>query len=952
MVSRARDLAELIKANSAISVPSGNTAQRPTGEANFFRYNTQTAGFEGYTTNWGAIAGAGESQIGVGMSLYSNVSSFPASANVGQQAFATDTSSVYIWNGTVWYLISTATTPTGAPAITIGPNSSYRLSTDGTPTIITLTAVDPEGSNVIWSYAVTGGSLANTATISQVNNVFTITPSTEANNAGVFVLTFTASDGSNISIARTTVRLSFVLMDYAVGFRLTGQSLIPYVSGSTENGKFGVKLSAYNNKLAVVGAGVSSNAITGTVTFATHPTPTYSVGTTSIYVYDTTNYGNPVLTHVFSGLNDITPTSGVTNSPKTHSAGLMGVAIYDNMLVISQPYSHNQFGDRSGPWYFGLYYLVYYKSTSNNVYSLTQTLYFSTNISGYENVISTVPRIPSILEISNNGLFMLLGINSSINLYRRANTTANSWSLATTINSGNIGSSTNASGGASGGTLHFKGAKISNTGKHIVLYSNENDTTTPSVTDGGRIIILTNTNAASNGTSWTKTFDRSPVTGNSTTISVQVSCHEDEEDIFYGLYQRSNTSLSTLEMLKFDNFSSVWTLKQYDSYGGKILSSNVATTGSLNYFSAFPPASGYSNVAFGSIRAESHTGLPSFVVIRGENGDITSTSNTSFASTANSYWLTPHLLPNQVVEPFSGQDPNLVRDVATGEVYVSLPNTNYPDANSGIVLKYTPAFANGAADYIQSYEKIVVGNTASGNVTVVVPYGIRYLHGVCVGAGANLFNTVKGGGGALKWVSNYSVNQGDVITLKAGATGDYPNCNSSIYINGQRVIEAGGCAVGLSAPNGRGRQLTGTMTIGATTGGGDGGMSYTNSSQAGGAGGYNGYGGGASNGGEFGNGTYLPAVNSGAGAHGGASELAGGVGIYGIANTGDPNVIKHGSIENMPAPYNIAYGWGSEATGIAGTGAVRLLLGDSFVFANTAANTSVFVRPIGYLGPE
>ena len=157
MVSRARDLAELIKANSAISVPSGNTAQRPTGEANFFRYNTQTAGFEGYTTNWGAIAGAGESQIGVGMSLYSNVSSFPASANVGQQAFATDTSSVYIWNGTVWYLISTATTPTGAPAITIGPNSSYRLSTDGTPTIITLTAVDPEGSNVIWSYAVTGG---------------------------------------------------------------------------------------------------------------------------------------------------------------------------------------------------------------------------------------------------------------------------------------------------------------------------------------------------------------------------------------------------------------------------------------------------------------------------------------------------------------------------------------------------------------------------------------------------------------------------------------------------------------------------------------------------------------------------------------------------------------------------------------------------------------------------
>jgi hypothetical protein len=903
-----------------------------------------------YSSNLATIAitgGGGGSQIGVGMSLYSDVSSLPVSANVGQQAFITSTSSVYIWNGTLWYLVSTASTPTGAPAITVGPNPSYRLSTDGTPTIITLSAIDPEGTNVIWSYSVTGGTLANTATISQLNNVFTITPSTQANNAGVFVVTFTASDGSNISIARTTVRLSFVLMDYAVGFRLTGQSLIPYVSGSTENARFGVKLSTYNNKLAVVGAGVSSNAITGTVTFSTNPTPVYSVGTTSIYVYDTTNYGNPVLTHVFSGLNDMTPTSGVTNSPKTHSAGLMGVAIYDNMLVISQPYSYNQFSDRSGPWYFGLYYLVYYKSTSNNVYSLTQTLYFSTNISGYENVISTVPRMPSILEISNNGLFMLLGVNSSINLYRRANTTANSWSLATTINSGNIGSSTNASGGASGGTLHFKGAKISNTGKHIVLYSNENDTTTPSVTDGGRIIILTNTNAASNGTSWTKTFDRSPVTGNSTTISVQVSCHEDEEDIFYGLYQRSNTSLSTLEMLKFDNFSSVWTLKQYNSYGGKILSSNVATTGSLNYFSAFPPASGYSNVAFGSIRAESHTGLPSFVIIRGENGDITSTSNTSFASTANSYWLTPHLLPNQAAEPFSGQDPNFVRDVATGEVYVSLPNANYPDANSGILLKYTPAFANGADDYIQSYEKIVVGNTASGNVTVTVPYGIRYLHGVCVGAGGTgVFGGPPyrdGGGGSLKWVSNYPVNQGDIITLRAGVSpttdGVSANSNSSIYINGQRIIEAGGGSSNMIA----GQALTGVMPSGAVTSGGNGG-SGSGGNGCGGAGGYNGagqsYGGGGATG--------------GAGSQGPFNSTAGGVALYGISNSGDSGGVKDGSVANIPSPYNVTFGYGSgsESGRPGGTGAVRLLLGDSFVFANTAANTSVFVRPIGYFGPE
>lgn len=948
MVSRARDLADLIKANSSISVPSGNTAQRPTGEPNYFRYNTQTSGFEGFTADWGAIAGT-SNEIGVGMSLYSNVSSFPASANVGQQAFATDTSSVYIWNGTVWYLISTATTPTGAPAITIGPNSSYRLSTDGTPTVITLTAVDPEGSNVIWSYAVTGGSLANTATISQVNNVFTITPSTEANNAGVFVVTFTASDGSNISIARTTVRLSFVLMDYAVGFRLTGQSLIPNLSGTLQDSQFGRKIAAHNRILAVCGVAQHANTLTP-IYYYGNPVSETSNPNTSVYVFDTSTYGNPVfLSKIHT--NDIptgplAPTSG-SSTGRFFGLGLGGILVHNDMIISSSEYIIGAYSDGSGNKYYGKGFLVYYKNSANNVWTRTQQMYvppspisFNSSITPYYN--------PCIMAIDNSGLFMALGVSDNVSIFRRANTSANSWTLVTTLNSGNLGSSTNASGGASGGSLHFKGAKISNTGKHIVLYSNENDTTTPSVTDGGRIIILTNNNPASNGTSWTKTFDRSPVTGNSTTISVQVSCHEDEEDIFYGLYQRSNTSLSTLEMFKYDNFSGTWTLKQYDSYGGKILSSSISTPGSLNYFSAFPPASGYSNVAFGSIRAESHSGIPSFVVIRGQNGDISSTSNTSFVSTANSYWITPHLLPNQAVESIAGQDPSLIRDVTTGEVYVSLPNANYPDANSGIVLKYTPAFANGAVDYIQSYEKIVVGNTASGNVTVVVPYGIRYLHGVCVGAGGTGWygaDAWQGGGGALKWISNYPVNQGDVITLKAGTTSGSGNLgiseisSSSIYINGQRIIESQG-----GAPNQTGGQgLTGTMPAGAITGGGNGGSGSAGNGP-GGAGGYSG------NGGSYGG----AGPTGGAGSAGLYNSIAGGVALYGISNTGDSGGVKDGSVANIPSPYNVTFGYGSgsDSGRPGGTGAVRLLLGDSFMFANTAANTSVFVRPIGYLGSE
>ncbi len=44
----------------AVHVPVGTTAQRPTSPAaGYFRYNTTTGGFEGYTDAWGAIAGGG-----------------------------------------------------------------------------------------------------------------------------------------------------------------------------------------------------------------------------------------------------------------------------------------------------------------------------------------------------------------------------------------------------------------------------------------------------------------------------------------------------------------------------------------------------------------------------------------------------------------------------------------------------------------------------------------------------------------------------------------------------------------------------------------------------------------------------------------------------------------------------------------------------------------------------
>ena len=65
-----------------------------------------------------------------------------------------------------------------------------------------------------YNYSVTSGSLTNgggtTATVTQADNVFTVTPSTTEAYAGTFELTFTASDGINTATNANSFTLSFI----------------------------------------------------------------------------------------------------------------------------------------------------------------------------------------------------------------------------------------------------------------------------------------------------------------------------------------------------------------------------------------------------------------------------------------------------------------------------------------------------------------------------------------------------------------------------------------------------------------------------------------------------------------------------------------------------------------------------------------------------------------------
>jgi hypothetical protein len=64
-MTKSRDNSRLIQ-NTAIIIPSGTTGQRPTASNGYFRFNTTTSSFEGYTGGvWGAIGGSSDANTAI-----------------------------------------------------------------------------------------------------------------------------------------------------------------------------------------------------------------------------------------------------------------------------------------------------------------------------------------------------------------------------------------------------------------------------------------------------------------------------------------------------------------------------------------------------------------------------------------------------------------------------------------------------------------------------------------------------------------------------------------------------------------------------------------------------------------------------------------------------------------------------------------------------------------------
>jgi hypothetical protein len=144
---------------------------------------------------------------GSGLTVYATPSLLPTSGfAAGDQAFVTSNNRIYISNGSGWYNVALINS---TPTFTTGPDGSYSLATDLTPTVITLVAQDSDGQVV--TYSGTPSGMDGIATLSQDSSVFTVTPLTDSagGNIGSFTITFQATDGIGIASALSTFTLSF-----------------------------------------------------------------------------------------------------------------------------------------------------------------------------------------------------------------------------------------------------------------------------------------------------------------------------------------------------------------------------------------------------------------------------------------------------------------------------------------------------------------------------------------------------------------------------------------------------------------------------------------------------------------------------------------------------------------------------------------------------------------------
>ena len=179
-----------------------------------------------------------------------------SSPAAGAIALVTALNKTYMYDGTHWQLLSTLANqpPTGIT----GVSASYVLSEFGADTVITANSTDPELFPLTWSYAASG--LGSVATISQADNVFTITPS--ASTQGTFTFTITATD----SAGATAQVASSALLQFSSWANPTHQqTILPPSSYRGSQDGFGVQTAMSGDGFTLAIAYQDPTNLTGSI---------------------------------------------------------------------------------------------------------------------------------------------------------------------------------------------------------------------------------------------------------------------------------------------------------------------------------------------------------------------------------------------------------------------------------------------------------------------------------------------------------------------------------------------------------------------------------------------------------------------------------------------------------------------------------------------------------------
>ena len=183
-----------------------------------------------------------------GIVSVANYAALPASPSDTDLAWTQDTKSLYIYDGTEWDRFYTDTNAT--PDWTTEPPAAVALAKDGTATVQTIAASDPEGFPIEYSYDTNPSSQAQ-ATVSQTNNVFTITPSTNTANEGSFTLRYRASDGIHSTSRSTVYQLTFYTNPDIANMTFDTGKFLNNISQDTE--PQGMWMNPVGTKLFLVG---------------------------------------------------------------------------------------------------------------------------------------------------------------------------------------------------------------------------------------------------------------------------------------------------------------------------------------------------------------------------------------------------------------------------------------------------------------------------------------------------------------------------------------------------------------------------------------------------------------------------------------------------------------------------------------------------------------------------